>query len=254
MNTDLFNLNGKRVLITGGAGDLGWAMVKGLAAFGASVVSIDLNQNRTSDILGLRKSGYDVYEITSDISRRENINNAYLDAKKLLKGEIEVLINSAGMQKRRVSENFSDEDWDQVIAINLTATFSFCKLAANDMLKIGKGKIINIASMQSFIGGLTIPAYAASKGGVSQLTKTLSNDWAGRGINVNAIAPGYMDTQLNTNLINDPKRNAEVMTRIPAGRWGVPDDLLGAAIFLASSASDYVSGAIVPVDGGFLGR
>ena len=143
---------------------------------------------------------------------------------------------------------------DRVIRVNLTAAFQISKLAANEMLKEHYGKIINIASMQSFLGGITIPAYAASKGGIAQLTKAFSNDLAGKGINVNAIAPGYMDTKLNTAIRNDPLREKEILSRIPKGRWGTGEDLAGLAIFLASAESDYISGTVIPVDGGFLAR
>lgn len=167
---------------------------------------------------------------------------------------MDILLNTAGIQRRCTSEDFSEKDWDDVIAVNLSAMFFYCQLAAQNMIQHGKGKIINIASMQSFFGGITIPAYAASKGGVAQLTKALSNDWAGKGINVNAIAPGYMDTKLNTALINDPVRNDEVLSRIPLKRWGTGNDLKGIVVFLSSDASNYISGAIIPVDGGYLGR
>ena len=143
-------------------------------------------------------------------------------------------------------------DWKDVLSINLNAVFQLCQLAGRNMLERGYGKIINMASMLSFFGGFTVPAYAASKGGVAQLTKALANEWASKGVHVNAIAPGYMDTEMNTNLIRDPKRNGEISDRIPAHRWGTPQDMKGLAIFLASPASDYVNGAIIPVDGGYL--
>ena len=169
-------------------------------------------------------------------------------------GKVDILINSAGIQRRYPSEDFPDDEWHKVIAINLDATFFYCKYAGNTMLKNGGGKIINIASIMSVLGGITIPAYAASKGGVGQLTKALSNDWAAKGICVNAIAPGYMDTQLNTALINDKKRTDEVFMRVPMKRWGTGEDLKGLTVFLASSASDYITGCIIPVDGGYLAR
>ena len=151
-------------------------------------------------------------------------------------------------------ERVPEEEWSKVIAINLDATFYYCKYAGNTMIENGGGKIINIASLMSFLGGITIPAYAASKGGVAQLTKALSNDWADKGICVNGIAPGYMDTQLNTALINDKKRTEEVFMRVPMKRWGNGEDIKGLTVFLASPASDYITGTIIPVDGGYLGR
>lgn len=146
------------------------------------------------------------------------------------------------------------EDWKTVTQVNLDSVFVLCQLAGQHMLKNGKGKIINIASLLSFFGGFTVPAYAAAKVGVAQLTKALSNEWASRGININAIAPGYMATEMNTALIEDEGRSKEILSRIPAGRWGTPEDIMGTAIFLASDASDYLNGAIIPVDGGYLGR
>ena len=170
-----------------------------------------------------------------------------------LLGGIDILVNCAGIQKRHPSEEFPLSDWNKVIEINLTAVFHMCRLAGNEMLKKGKGKIINVASMLSFFGGYTVPAYAASKGGVAQLTKALSNEWAAKNINVNAIAPGYMATEMNTAIINDEKRNAAITARIPAKRWGTPEDVKGVVLFLASEASNYINGAIIPVDGGYLG-
>jgi len=171
-----------------------------------------------------------------------------------LGGTLDIIINNAGIQRRNKSEDFTIEDWDDVIEMNLTSVFMLSQLAGRIMLKKGKGKIINMASMLSFFGGYTVPAYAASKAGVALLTKALSNEWAGRGVNVNAIAPGYMDTAMNTALINDETRNEQILSRIPAGRWGKPSDLSGIAVFLASDASDYINGAVIPVDGGYMSR
>lgn len=176
------------------------------------------------------------------------------DRPKILDSHIDILLNTAGIQRRYKSEEFPEKDWDEVLAVNLTAIFFFCQLAANTMIPQGGGKIINVASINSFLGGITIPAYAASKGGVAQLTKALSNDWAAKGINVNAIAPGYMDTRLNTALIGDSVRSSEVLLRTPKKRWGTGEDMKGIAVFLASEASDYITGAVIPVDGGYLAR
>jgi len=145
-------------------------------------------------------------------------------------------------------------DWDDVLNVDLRAVFKMCQLAGREMIANGGGKIINLASMLSFFGGFTVPAYAAAKGGVAQLTKALSNEWASKGISVNAIAPGYMATEMNTKLIEDEKRNADILARIPVGRWGNADDVKGITVFLASKASDYLSGAIIPVDGGYLSK
>jgi 2-deoxy-D-gluconate 3-dehydrogenase len=169
-------------------------------------------------------------------------------------GGIDILVNNAGIQRRHPAVDFPLEDWDRVLELNLTAVFDLCQLAGRAMIAQGRGKIINVASLLSFTGGLTVPAYAAAKGGVAQLTKALANEWAGKGVNVNALAPGYMDTPLNTALKADPDRSRSILERIPAGRWGTPADLQGAVVFLASPASDYIHGAILVVDGGFLGR
>lgn len=249
-----FSLKGKKAIVVGGAGDLGIAMVEAISEAGAQTVIIDYDTRAFEFSNEFKKNGLDVEAIQADVSIKSQIDDSYAKALEILGGKVDILINSAGIQRRYSSENFPDEEWSKVIAINLDATFHYCKLAGNTMLKQGGGKIINIASLMSFLGGITIPAYAASKGGVGQLTKALSNDWASRGICVNGIAPGYMDTQLNTALINDKKRTEEVFMRVPMKRWGTGDDLKGLAVFLSSSASDYITGTIIPVDGGYLGR
>ena len=245
-----FDLKGKRVVLTGGATGLGSGMAEGFVKEGASLAIIDISARLEETAEKLSRFGT-VYGIKADISTAENREKAFKEAISKL-GGVDVLVNCAGIQKRHFSEEFPLDDWDKVIGINLTAVFHICQLAGREMLKNGKGKIINVASMLSFFGGYTVPAYAASKGGVAQLTKALSNEWALKGINVNAIAPGYMATEMNTAIINDETRNAQITARIPAKRWGTPDDVKGAVLFLASEASDYISGAIIPVDGGYL--
>ena len=163
-------------------------------------------------------------------------------------------MNNSGMIRRHKSEEYPLEDWDMVINLNLNTVFQLCQLAGKVMLKQGSGKIINIASMLSFFGGYTVPAYSASKGGVAQLTKALANEWSGKNVQVNAIAPGYMATDINQALMDDAGRSHEILSRIPAGRWGTPEDMKGIVVFLASAASDYVNGAIIPVDGAYLAR
>lgn len=251
---DKFSISGRRAIVVGGCGDLGRGITEALVEAGASCVVIDLDDTKSAFLSGLSKIGPDVHFIRTDISNRDRIKSSFGEALQLLGGFVDIMVNSAGIQRRYPSEDFPEKDWDDVLEINLSALFFYSQLAAREMIKAGKGKIINIASMQSFFGGITIPAYAASKGGVAQLTRALSNDWAAKGICVNAIAPGYMDTQLNVKLVNDPIRSAEILARIPMRRWGRGDDLKGLALFLASDASDYVSGAVIPVDGGFLGR
>lgn len=249
-----FSLKNKKAIVVGGAGDLGKAMVEALSQAGAKTVVIDLDDRLFKICEEFKNAGLDVSPIKADVSKVSEIQESYKTALELLDGKLDILINSAGIQRRYPSEDFPDEEWNKVISINLDATFYYCKYAGNTMLENGGGKIINIASLMSFLGGITIPAYAASKGGVAQLTKALSNDWAAKGICVNAIAPGYMDTQLNTALINDKKRTEEVFLRVPMKRWGTGEDLKGLTVFLASSASDYVTGCVIPVDGGYLAR
>jgi 2-deoxy-D-gluconate 3-dehydrogenase len=169
-------------------------------------------------------------------------------------GEVQILVNNAGIQRRYPAEEFPMADWDDVFSVNLRAVFSFCQVFGREMLRRHYGKIINVASLLSFQGGITIPAYAAAKHGIAGLTKALCNEWAGRGVNVNAIAPGYMDTEMNARLRADPDRNRAISERIPANRWGHPDELGGLAVFLASPASAYIHGQVIAVDGGWLAR
>ncbi len=186
-----------------------------------------------------------------DLSDRADLVHGFNRAMEILK-DLDILVNCQGIQRRYPPEDFPIETWDEIIEINLTSVFEVCQLAGREMLKRGRGKIINIASMQSFNGGMNIPAYAASKGGVAILTKSLCNAWAKRGINVNAIAPGYFDTKMTAGVKSDPNRYEHILARIPAGRWGDPGDISGPLLFLASPASDYVNGVILPVDGGML--
>ncbi|GAB4158360.1 MAG: 2-dehydro-3-deoxy-D-gluconate 5-dehydrogenase KduD [Winogradskyella sp.] len=249
-----FSLVNKNAIVVGGAGDLGKAMAEALAEAGAKVVIIDIDDRMYGFCENFKNDNLNVEAVKADISKIDEVQSSYKKALEILGGRLDILVNSAGIQRRYPSEQFPEEEWSKVIAINLDATFYFCKYAANTMLENNGGKIINVASLMSFLGGITIPAYAASKGGVAQLTKALSNDLAAKGICVNAIAPGYMDTQLNAAIINDKKRTDEVFMRVPMKRWGTGEDLKGLTVFLASAASDYVTGTIIPVDGGYLGR
>lgn len=246
-----FDLKGKKVIITGGATGLGFGMAEGFVQNRADVAIIDISGKLEETVENLGKIG-NVYGIKADISTEDGRTEAFEKALNLL-GGVDIMVNCAGIQKRHFSEEFPMSDWEKVLAVNLTAVFHMCQLAGREMLKNGKGKIINVASMLSFFGGYTVPAYAASKGGVAQLTKALSNEWAAKNINVNAIAPGYMATEMNTAIINDEQRNASITARIPAKRWGTPDDVKGVVLFLASEASNYINGAVIPVDGGYLG-
>ncbi|UZT82248.1 SDR family oxidoreductase [Caproicibacterium sp. BJN0003] len=251
---NMFDLSGKTALVTGGTRGLGRGMAEGLAEAGAKVVIVGSSAGVLKTAEELRAKGLDVAGIRADLGERDKIPAMFQEALKMLGGKIDILLNDAGVQRRNHCEDFTLEDWDTVINVNLNAVFVLCQLSGREMLKQGSGKIINMASMLSFFGGFTVPAYAASKGAVAQLTKALSNEWAGKNIQVNAIAPGYMATEMNTALINDNGRNTEILARIPAGRWGTPEDMKGLAVFLASDASNYISGAVIPLDGGYLAK
>ncbi len=248
-------MKGQKAIVTGGSRGLGKGVVDGFLDPGGVEVVILAQSAKTPEIAEeYRKKGLLCHGVSVDLSNRGERRKGFDQALEMLGGSLDILVNAAGIQRRHKSEEFPVEDWDDVIEVNLTATFDLCQLAAREMLKLGRGKIINFASMLSFFGGFTVPAYAASKGGVAQLTKTLANEWASRGLNVNAIAPGFMATDMNSALLANETRNAEISGRIPAKRWGVPEDMAGIALFLASAASDYVNGAIIPVDGGYLSR
>lgn len=251
MSTNLFDLTGKKAIVTGGTRGLGHGIAEGLMEAGAEVVIFGTKDSVADVAQEFCDRGFKAHGIKVDIGDREACEAAFNQAVETL-GDLDILVNCAGVQARHPSEEFPFEDWDWVINVNLNATFQLCQLAGRIFLKKGYGKIINLASMLSFFGGFTVPAYAASKGGVAQLTKALCNEWAGQGVNVNAIAPGYMDTDMNTAL-TDPSnpRFKEITDRIPAHRWGNGDDMKGVAVFLASHASDYVDGAVIPIDGGY---
>lgn len=251
---NLFNLTGQRAIVVGGAGDLGTAMLEGLLEAGASAVAIDISPEVNTLTSSLREKGHYVHSLVVDIRDRSAIKQSVADSVQLLGGDIDILVNAAGIQRRAPSEDFSENDWDDMLSVNLTSAFIYSQQVARGMIAKKHGKIIHVSSIMSHFGGIMIPAYAASKGGLSQLTKALSNDWAAKGICVNAIAPGYIDTQLNTALISDEKRSSEVLIRTPAKRWGLPADLKGVVVFLASAASDFVTGTVIPVDGGYSAR
>ena len=249
---EIFSLKGKVALFTGGSRGLGKAMAIGLAKAGAdvAVVGRKLDQDVIDQISaqGVRGKFYEY-----DLANVDGIAALVGEVKKDF-GHIDILVNNAGVQSRHKAVDFPKADWDFVLNVNMSAVFFLCQEVGRLMLAQGKGKIINIASLLSFQGGLTVPAYAASKGAVAQFTKSLSNEWASQGINVNCIAPGYMATEMNTALIADATRSRQIMERIPAGRWGKPEDMVGAAVYLASDASDYVNGSTITVDGGWMGR
>lgn len=249
---NLFNIKGKKAIVTGGSRGLGYGMAEGLLEAGCEVVIIGSSDKTIAAAAAFVEKGYKCYGIKADLRDRQENNRAFADSLAALGGDLDILVTAAGIQRRHSAEDFPIEEWDEVMSINLHSVFIMCQLAGRIMLKKGYGKIINVASMVSFFGGQTVPAYSAAKGGVAQLTKEMSNDWVGRGVNVNAIAPGYMATDMNEAIIKDEKRYQQITDRIPANRWGTGDDMKGATIFLASSASDYISGSIIPVDGGYL--
>ena len=249
---DIFSLKGKVALCTGASRGLGKAMAIGLAKAGADVAVI--GRTRDPDILDqIAAQGQRGQFYEHDLADLDGIP-ALVAKVKADFGKIDILVNNAGVQSRHKATEFPRSDWNYVIDVNMNAVFFMCQEVGKLMLAQGKGKIINIASLLSFQGGLTVPAYAASKGGVAQFTKSLANEWAGRGVNVNCIAPGYMETEMNTALLADATRSRQILERIPAGRWGRPEDMVGAVLYLASPASDYVNGTTLTVDGGWLGR
>ena len=252
MNT-LFDLTGRKAIVTGAAQGLAYSMAEGLMESGAEVAVIDISDRTVEVAREFCGRGFRCHGIQADLSRIDELEDVFSRAVDAL-GGLDIIVNGAGVQRRYRSEEFPTAEWDFVINVNLNSVWKLCQLAGRHFLENEGGKIINIASMLSFLGGYTVAAYAASKGGVAQLTKALSNEWAGKNININALAPGYMATALNAAIMNDRVRSKEILDRIPARRWGQPEDMKGAVIFLASGASDYLNGAIIPVDGGFLSR
>ncbi|ARK29528.1 2-dehydro-3-deoxy-D-gluconate 5-dehydrogenase KduD [Halalkalibacter krulwichiae] len=245
-----FQLDGKVALVTGASRGLGQGMAIGLAEAGADVIGAGI-----SDMSATREQiealGRKFYQIKADLSQPEAAKQLVLDAVRET-GKIDILVNNAGIIRRAEAEVFTDEDWTAVIDVNLNSVFQLCREVGNHMIENGSGRIINIASMLSFQGGLRVPAYTASKHAVAGLTKSLANEWASKGINVNAIAPGYMETDNTEALRANEERNAYITSRIPKGEWGKPEDLKGPVVFLASEASSYVNGHVLCVDGGWM--
>ena len=228
-------------------------MAEGLLEEGCEVVIVGSSEGVHRVAEEFHSRGFACHGVQADLGSREQTLACFRSCMELLGGDLDILVNAHGIQRRHQPEEFPLSDWDDVISVNLSSVFVLCQEAGRVLLPKGRGKIINIASMISFFGGQTIPAYAASKGGVAQLTKALSNDWAGKGIQINAIAPGYMATDMNTALMDPANpRYQQITDRIPAHRWGTSDDMKGICVFLASPASDYITGAVIPVDGGYL--
>ena len=254
MSLEAFRLDGKNALVTGSHRGLGAAIAVALAEAGANVGCHGRDKTPGAACEAIRKAGRKTFYLSADLADQKSYEA--LIGKTISEfGSIDILVNNAGTIRRAPAAEYPMEFWDELIAVNLTSVFRLSQLAGRHMLgRGGRGKILNIASLLSFQGGILVPAYAAAKGGVAQLTKALANEWAAKGINVNAIAPGYMATDNTTALRNDPVRSKQILDRIPAGRWGEAEDLAGAAVFLCSSASDYVHGQVLAVDGGWLGR
>src|SRR5579875_3218815 len=262
---DLFRLDGRIALVTGAASGLGAAIAHALAEAGAQVA---VHGNRRPATETAAAIGSSAAAFQADLGNPSAAEQLFGEVKQRF-GRVDVLVNNAGTIHRDAAEDFKLEDWQRVVQVNLTSVFQLSQLAGRDMLaraaggraggvgseaRSSAGKIINIASLLSFQGGIRVPAYAASKGGVAQLTKALANEWAAHNIQVNAIAPGYFATTNTEALQADPVRSRQILERIPAGRWGEPEDLAGAALFLASAASNYVTGTVITVDGGWMSR
>jgi 2-dehydro-3-deoxy-D-gluconate 5-dehydrogenase len=249
----LFDLTGKVALVTGASGGLGAGMAVALAEAGADIVVHGNSRSCDETCAAVTKVGRRAAGVRANLRDRKESDRAIEEAIAAF-GQLDILVNNAGTVRRAPAADHGDDDWDLVVEVNLTSVFRLARAAGRHFLAQGSGKIVNIASLLSFQGGITVPGYAAAKGGVAQLTKALANEWAGRGVNVNAIAPGYMVTDNTAALRADPTRYRQILERIPAGRWGDPYDLGGAVVFLSSKASDYVHGHVLTVDGGWMGR
>lgn len=248
-----FDLTGKVALVTGASGGLGAGMAIALANAGADIVVHGNSRSCDETCAAVEKTGRRAAHVKANLRQRAESDRAIADAIAAF-GQLDILVNNAGTIRRAPAADHGDDDWDLVVEVNLTSVFRLARAAGRHFLAQGHGKIVNIASLLSFQGGITVPGYAAAKGGVAQLTKALANEWAGKGVNVNAIAPGYMVTDNTAGLRADATRYRQILERIPAGRWGDPHDLGGAVVFLSSAASDYVHGHILTVDGGWMGR
>ncbi|MBO7745930.1 2-dehydro-3-deoxy-D-gluconate 5-dehydrogenase KduD [Paenibacillus sp. MWE-103] len=247
-----FDLTGKTALVTGTSGGIGQAIAVGLAEAGASVVAVSAS-NSAETVALARAFGGTIAEFSADLSDLDGLEAVFARALGCF-GQVDILVNNAGTIRRAPAAEHARRDWHDVIDLNLNALFFLSQLAGGHMIERGSGKIINIASMLSYQGGINVPGYTASKHAVAGVTKALANEWASKGIQVNAIAPGYIATRNTAPLRADEQRSQAILERIPAGRWGSPDDLKGPAVFLASSASDYMNGHVLCVDGGWMAR
>lgn len=251
---NLLDLTGKKALVTGGSRGIGNCLAQALHDAGAEVV-IFYNRTCVDDLAArMQGSGPAVYTTQCDVADRKSLEAGVEAAVKALGGRIDILINAAGINRRYALEEFPLEDWDAVINVNLNAAVYCTQLVGRYMLKQGYGRVINLASMNTFVSGQRVGAYVASKGAIGQITKAFANEWGGRGIRVNAIAPGYIKTDMTAALQEDEASYQSILGRIPEGRWGVPEDLVGPVLLLASDAADYVNGIVMPIDGGYLAR
>ncbi len=253
MPCDLFSLAGRNALVTGSRQGIGAAIAAALAAAGADVACHGRHAEAGEALERIRGLGRRAFYFAADLAEPQACA-ALVERAAAALGSVDILVNNAGAIRRAPAAEYAGEDWEALLAVNLSAVFRLSQLAGRGMLARGAGKIINLASLLSFQGGIRVPAYAAAKGGVAQLTKALANEWAARGVNVNAIAPGYIATANTAALRADPERSRQILERIPAGRWGEPRDVAGAAVFLASPAADYIHGHVLAVDGGWLAR
>jgi 2-deoxy-D-gluconate 3-dehydrogenase len=250
---DSFRLDGKAALVTGATRGIGAAIAVALAEAGADVVCHGNSRAPDATCAAIRSAGRQAAIAMGDLADPATAERL-IEATLARFQRIDILINNAGAIRRAPAADYSVEDWNAVIAIDLTSVFRLAQLAGRPMLAQSSGKIVNIASLLSFQGGITVPAYAAAKGGVAQITKALANEWAGKGVHVNAIAPGYIATDNTQALRDNETRNRQILERIPAGRWGDPADIAGTAVFLCSDASNYIDGHVLAVDGGWLAR
>lgn len=258
--TKMFSLEGRTALVTGGTRGIGASMAIALAEAGADIILVQRDESNKKTYEHIQSLGRKATIVTADLADPASVA-------KIIPGLVEaghsmdILLSCAGVQKRHPAHQFPQDDWNFVLQVNLNTVFTMCRDFGAYLLSKpeppagrSRGSVINVASLLTYQGGITVPAYAASKGGVGQLTKALSNEWASKGINVNAIAPGYIDTDMNVALMQDAERQKSILARIPAARWGKPEDFNGAVVFLASEASRYISGEILNVDGGWMGR
>jgi 2-deoxy-D-gluconate 3-dehydrogenase len=247
-----FDLTGRTAVVTGASRGIGAAVAAGLLEAGADVIGLQRGSLPEGLVRLADDHGRRLSQVPVDLGDEGSVAVAAAEA--IRQGPVDILVNNAGTQVRHDSTDFPLADFDAVMAVNTRAVFQLCQAFGAPMLERGWGRIVNLASLLSFQGGIRVPAYAASKGAVAQLTKALCNEWAGRGVNVNAVAPGYVDTDMNEALVADLERRAAISARIPAGRWGSGTDLAGAVVFLSSEAAAYVHGVVLPVDGGWLAR